>query len=204
MNQLFDQARAGFFDNLAGTWDMGSIPNDNEIEGFLRKLNITSGDIVLDVGTGTGLLVPYLMKYAPGKVIALDISAKMLQKLADKYQKNYGTKLEILHNDVHCLNCGDGLVDVAICNGVFPHFYDKPNALAEMYRVLKTGGRLTIHHFAGKEQINSIHASSVCEVIRGDILEDIQDLVLLVKKLGFRVHETIDSDKEFFLLATKP
>ncbi|HBF37373.1 MAG TPA: hypothetical protein DDW50_08645, partial [Firmicutes bacterium] len=104
MNQLFDQARAGFFDNLAGTWDMGSIPNDNEIEGFLRKLNITSGDIVLDVGTGTGLLVPYLMKYAPGKVIALDISAKMLQKLADKYQKNYGTKLEILHNDVHCLN----------------------------------------------------------------------------------------------------
>jgi ubiquinone/menaquinone biosynthesis C-methylase UbiE len=204
MNQLFDQARARFFDSLAGTWDMGSIPNDNEIEGFLRKLNITSGDVVLDVGTGTGLLVPYLMKYAPEKVIALDISAKMLQKLADKYQKNYGTKLEILHNDVHCLNYGGGLVDVAICNGVFPHFHDKHKALTELYRVLKPGGRLTIHHFTSKKRINSIHASSVCEVIRGDILEDIQDLVSLVKKLGFIVHETIDSDKEFFLLATKP
>ena len=48
MNQLFDQARASFFDNLAEEWDgLGPAPADDVIKGFLRKLNITSGDVVL-------------------------------------------------------------------------------------------------------------------------------------------------------------
>jgi ubiquinone/menaquinone biosynthesis C-methylase UbiE len=203
--QQFDQVRAVFFDNLAEKWDdMSPAPPDDTMESFLDRLNISAGNVVLDVGTGTGLLVPYLMKYGPAKVIAMDLSEKMLGRLADKYQNIYHSRLEILHNDVHCLNIPEQSVDVVICNSVFPHFDDKPQALAELYRVLKASGRLSIHHFAGREKINSVHASLSHEIIRTDILDDMQSLALLLQEIGFSIRETIDNEDEFFLLAAKP
>ncbi len=203
--QQFDHGRADFFDNLAAKWDeISPAPSDDMIKKFLDRLNISTGNVVLDVGAGTGLLVPYLMKYDPAKVIAMDLSKKMLGRLADKFQTIYHTRLEILHNDVHCLDIPAESVDVAVCNSVFPHFGDKPKALAEMYRVLKTGGELSIHHFTGREKINSVHASLSHEIIRTDILDDMQTLVLLLQEIGFIIQETIDTEKEFFLLAIKP
>jgi demethylmenaquinone methyltransferase/2-methoxy-6-polyprenyl-1,4-benzoquinol methylase len=204
-SQQFDQVRAGFFDNLAVQWDeMSPAPADDRIESFLDRLNISAGNVVLDVGTGTGLLVPYLMKYDPAKIIAMDLSEKMLGRLADKYQTIYHSRLEILHSDVHCLNISDQSVDVAICNSVFPHFHDKPLALAELYRVLKPGGELSIHHFAGREKINSVHTALSHELIRMDILESVADLSLQVCQAGFLVRETADNETEYYLIAAKP
>lgn len=201
----FDQARAVFFDNLAEGWDgQGPVPAADRVEGFLRKLTIVAGEVILDVGTGTGLMIPYLMEFAPEKVIAMDISAKMLKRVTDKYQDRYGSKLEVLHNDAHGLALDDGSVDVIICNGVFPHFHDKPKAVAELYRVLRPGGRLTVNHFAGKAKINAIHAAAAHELIRNDILDDAQTLAGLMQEIGFIVRETADTEQEFFLLAVKP
>lgn len=203
-NLQFDQARAVFFDNLAAQWDETLAPADDMIQSFLERLSISAGNVVLDVGTGTGLLVPYLMKYDPAKVIAMDLSEKMLGRLADKYQNIYQSRLEILHNDVHCLNIPDESADVAICNGVFPHFHDKPRALAELYRALKPGGVLAINHFAGKDFINSIHGGISHELIRQDLLEPVADLSHQVCQAGFEVRETADNEAEYYLIAKKP
>lgn len=204
-SQQFDQVRAVFFDNLAEQWDeMSPAPPDDTIESFLDRLNISPGNVVLDVGTGTGLLIPYLMKYEPAKVIAMDLSEKMLGRLVDKYRNIYHSRLEIIHNDVHCLNIPDQSVDVVICNSVFPHFHNKPLALAELYRVLKPGGKLSIHHFAGREKINSVHTSLSHELIRMDILEPVTDLSLQVCQAGFLVRETADNETEYNLIVAKP
>lgn len=203
MNQL-DKERADFFDNLAERWDQtGPVPSEEAIEKFLVKMRIGAGERVLDVGTGTGLLVPYIMKYGPGEVVAVDLSEKMLQKLAAKYQSSYGDKLKISRQDVHCLTFEGETKDVAICNSVFPHFHDKPKALSEVYRVLKSGGRMAVHHFAGREKINSFHSASTDPRIREDFLEDGTDLAVMVKKAGFTVVEMSDTDQEYFLLAIK-
>lgn len=45
---------------------------------FLRKLNIDPEKTVLDVGTGTGFLIPHIFSFHPAWVIALDLSAGML------------------------------------------------------------------------------------------------------------------------------
>ena len=157
----FDQGRALFFDNLAEKWDeMGTAPSGDAIEFFLRKVMIAPGDVVLDVGTGTGLLIPYIMKHGPGKIIAADLSEKMLLRLARKYQNIYGDQLKISRQDVHGLTFDHDTIDVAICNSVFPHFHDKPKALSEVYRVLKSGGRMVIHHFTGREKIFGLYRSS--------------------------------------------
>ncbi len=200
----FDKERAGFFDNLAERWDQtGPVPSAEAIEKFLAKMRIGAGERVVDLGTGTGLLVPYIMKYGPGEVVAVDLSEKMLQRLAAKYQSFYGDKLKISRQDVHCLTFEDETKDVAICNSVFPHFHDKPKALSEIYRVLKSGGRMAVHHFAGREKINSFHSAAADPRIREDFLEDGTDLAVMVKKAGFTVVEMSDTDQEYFLLAIK-
>jgi ubiquinone/menaquinone biosynthesis C-methylase UbiE len=200
----FDQERAHFFDNLAEKWDeTGSAPSGDSIENFLRKVMVVSGEIVLDVGTGTGFLVPYIMQYGPKEIVAVDLSEKMLQRLATKYQNSYGAKLKVSCQDVHCLTFAHDTIDVAICNSVFPHFHDKPKVLSEVYRVLKSGGRMAIHHFAGREKINSFHSTSANPFIREDFLEDGVALAVLAKEVGFTVTEMIDNDEEYFLLAIK-
>ena len=78
-NLLFDRQRSEYFDNLSESWDdLGPAPSAAVIRRFLTGLEIRPGAAVMDLGTGTGLLIPYIFEYQPEKVIAADLSAKML------------------------------------------------------------------------------------------------------------------------------
>jgi ubiquinone/menaquinone biosynthesis C-methylase UbiE len=69
-----------YFNNAAETWD--SKFQTPKLLSFLEKLvlqfNLKRGQHVLDVGTGTGVLIPYLTKVLgpSGSVTALDFSEK--------------------------------------------------------------------------------------------------------------------------------
>lgn len=202
--KIIDTERAEYFDQMADKWDaLGPSPDEDVIMDFLRKLPIDSKDVVMDVGTGTGLLIPYIMRFNPITVIAVDISAQMLGKVKEKYSQ-YGTRLQTLNSDVHALTVPDRSVDVAICNGVFPHFFNKPLALSELYRVLKTGGRLAINHFAGREFVNNIHSSIEHVLLKRDLLDEVEEVAEIVRQAGFEVNEAIDREAEYLLLAVKP
>lgn len=204
-HKVMDHERTIFFDHLAESWDTsGPPPAATIVESFLHKLNLQPGGTILDAGTGTGMLIPYLFQFEPAKVYALDLSRVMLSKLEQKYGSRFGDLLTVVHGDVHCLEFENQSIDTAICNGVYPHFHDKPLALAELYRVLKPGGVLAINHFAGKDFINSIHGGSSHELIRQDLLEPVADLSLQVCQAGFLVRETADNEAEYYLIATKP
>jgi ubiquinone/menaquinone biosynthesis C-methylase UbiE len=199
-----DLARTKFFDELSDSWDTnGPSPKPEVVMTFLRKLNIDSDKTVLDVGTGTGLLIPHIFSFHPARVIAMDLSARMLSILQGKYSYRFGARLEILHGDVHLLNLHDAAVDVAICNGVYPHFRDKLLALSQLRRVLKKGGILAVNHFAGRQFINSIHGSSSHDLIQQDLLDPAVILSETIAGCGFHVKEWRDDSTEFYLIAEK-
>jgi ubiquinone/menaquinone biosynthesis C-methylase UbiE len=201
----FDDHRSLFFDNLSETWDnLGSPPSKDRIMSFLSRLGIKPGDTVVDIGTGTGLLIPYIFEYQPQKVIAVDLSEKMLIKAGEKHGAAFGGRLILLRTDIHNLDMPDRSADVVICNGAYPHFHNKEQALAEMSRILHPGGVLAINHFAGKEFINSIHAGSSNQYIQQDLLDEVECLADQAKKAGFIVKNTIDNDSEYCLVADKP
>lgn len=204
MYQTIDRERIFFFDKLAETWDSsGPSPDSTVVRLFLKKLNLAPGSVILDVGTGTGMMAPYLFELEPEKVIALDLSEVMLSKLRSKFEAHYGAKLTVRQGDVHFLFLSDATIDAAVCNGVYPHFHNKPKALAELFRVLKPNGIITINHFANKDFINKVHGEASHPLIREDLLEPVEELAKGVRKAGFNILEMADNDHEYYLIAEK-
>ena len=78
-----------YFDKAADTWDEKFLTPklSSFLEKFVPQFGITSGQHVLDIGTGTGVLVPYLSKAVgpEGSVVALDFSEKMVNQCKTKY-----------------------------------------------------------------------------------------------------------------------
>jgi ubiquinone/menaquinone biosynthesis C-methylase UbiE len=103
----------------------------------------------LDLGCSTGLFTEYALRHG-ASVTAIDASQAMINKLTQKI-KSPNVKL-------HCADIGQPMpflesasFDVIICSLVMDYIKDWEPMLAELYRVLKKGGRLVIatgHPFA--------------------------------------------------------
>ena len=80
--QLKSDARRAFFDAHAHGWEERGYPADVRVrlEALVECFGIESGEKILDVGCGEGVLVPYLLdRLGPtGFVVELDNSLEML------------------------------------------------------------------------------------------------------------------------------
>src|ERR1035441_10412625 len=74
------------FNELVDVFDR---PQPLEVMARLQEIvssaGLRSGKVVLDVGTGVGVLIPLIQSYQPAAVLACDVAEKMLQRVQDKY-----------------------------------------------------------------------------------------------------------------------
>lgn len=105
-----------------------------------------SGDRVLDVACGTGVLArEALERVGPsGSVVGLDISAPMLA-LAERLQP----RIHWHRGAAEALDFPDGSFDAVLCQFGLMFFTDKIGALRQMWRVLAPGGRLAVAVWSG-------------------------------------------------------
>ncbi|MGM0442011.1 MAG: class I SAM-dependent methyltransferase, partial [Elusimicrobiota bacterium] len=88
-----------FFDRKAACWDDTKDPGElKKVKEILSEVNIKRGEKLLDVGCGTGFLLPVLQKRAgkEGEIYALDFSEKMLKEA----RKKFGDQFKYIHSDV--------------------------------------------------------------------------------------------------------
>ena len=80
--ERINRAQRELFDKLYHLFDP-PLPEGvpERLEKIVRSAEITEGDFVLDVGSGTGILVPLIQRYKPGRVWACDLSVAMLRQL---------------------------------------------------------------------------------------------------------------------------
>jgi arsenite methyltransferase len=110
----------------------------------LEPLN--PGDAVLDIGCGAGVdsLVAGRLVGAGGRVVGIDVTAAMIEK-ARAHQARLGLgHVAFQVADAEALPFPDNDFDAVISNGVFNLTLNKAKALAEVYRVLKPGGRFLL------------------------------------------------------------
>jgi demethylmenaquinone methyltransferase/2-methoxy-6-polyprenyl-1,4-benzoquinol methylase len=190
-----------FFNDSAEHWDEISHHNMDKIETLIKLLLVHQGDKVLDVGTGTGVLLPVLSKYTEGKNIsAIDSAEKMIEVAKRKFE-NLGCTF--IAGDAENYPFEKNSFDLIICFSVFPHFEDKPKTLRHLSEALSKGGLLAILHSASKEKINGIHVHTSSSDIKMDYLLPAEEIAAFMRKMGLKPELIIDNAELYAVGARK-
>ena len=108
-----------------------------------RRFDLRGSKRLLDVGSGAGQIVRHLLKYADtdATITGLDISSEMLRRARGRLKSN---RPRLLSADLSHLPFANGSFDCVTCGYVLEHLPDARPGLAEMARVLATGGRMLL------------------------------------------------------------
>lgn len=135
-------------EELSRIYDKQVVPiwSRNFGEVLLDKISISPGSMILDVGCGTGYPALELLKQVDQKtrIIALDSSLDMLAVARRKAIRLSGKRIFFRHEKAEKLSFTDGVFDLVISNVALPFLSNPEEALREMIRVLKPGGKLAI------------------------------------------------------------
>ncbi|RME86051.1 MAG: methyltransferase domain-containing protein [Caldilineae bacterium] len=104
------------------------------------------GETVLDLGSGAGIDV-FLAARAvgpEGRVIGVDMTPEMIELARENACKAGFQNVEFRQGEIEALPIEDESIDVVLSNCVINLVPDKRRAFAEIYRVLKSGGRFSI------------------------------------------------------------
>jgi ubiquinone/menaquinone biosynthesis C-methylase UbiE len=191
-----------FFNQQAIIWDETiAEKNPFKLKKVAQRLDIRNNHSILDVGTGTGILIPYLLNRigTNGRLVAMDIAEEMLKVSRGKEFKG---NIEYLHADITTLPMAESVFDAVVCYSSFPHFRSKPRALTEIYRVLTHGGRLYICHTSNRYTINDIHQA--IEVLKNDLIPDNEEVYGMLSMAGFNDIKIEDEIDSYLASAMKP
>ncbi|HEY9677419.1 MAG TPA: class I SAM-dependent methyltransferase [Drouetiella sp.] len=114
-----------------------------------RIASVESGQNILDVGSGTGVSsLVAAQKVSPnGSVIGIDFSEGMLQQAQRMTTEQQNLKFQMM--DAENLKFQDNTFDAVISLCAILHFPNVKQALAEMFRVVKLGGKVVVSYGAG-------------------------------------------------------
>ena len=152
-----------FFDRLAPDWDAEMIRSDEIIAAILDKAEVSAGKDVLDVATGTGVLIGDYLARGVASVTGIDISPNMARIAQGKYPQE---NVKILCGDVERTDF-DRLFDCIVVYNAFPHFPDPARLIAHLASLLKPGGTLTVAHGMSREKIDAHHHGAASRVSNG-------------------------------------
>jgi arsenite methyltransferase len=132
----------------AGVRRQGASARAGYRDGVLDRAALADGDVLLDVGTGDGLIgFGALDRLGPGgQVIFSDVSADLLaecrRRAADEDLLARCRFVQAGADELRGI--ADGSVDVVTTRSVLIYVARKREAFAEFFRVLRPGGRLSI------------------------------------------------------------
>ena len=146
---------AGSYDELVEDFERFTDSLTVPLATHLLKLaGIRPGDRILDIGTGTGVVVQEadrLLRAAPSTektttpILGIDFSHPMIEKAKCKAQSGgFAERVRFEQMDAEALQLGDDSMDVVVSLFALLHFPNPLTALREIHRVLRPGGRMAL------------------------------------------------------------
>jgi len=184
------------FNELVDVFDR---PQPPEVMARLWEIvaaaEVCPGAVVLDVGTGAGVLIPLIQSYQPATVLVCDVAEKMLQRVHDKYPG-----VRIYHSDIASLDFASTSVDAIFMNGMYGNIADKPAACRNAARMLRSGGRLVVSHPEGRAFVDQLRATSDLFI---ESLPTKEEFGTILEPLGLEVIAYRDEPKLYLMVARK-
>lgn len=190
-----------YFNKRAKDWDIECEHDQNKVKHIIDMIDINPYDQVLDVGTGTGVLIPHIIQSFndKGHVIGIDISENMLEVAKSKWDSNQVT---YYHGDVLEINWNKKF-DTIICYSMFPHFKEnKLKAIKHLSHLLNKGGKLCIAHSQSREEINRLHLKAG-EEVKYDRLPEMSIMQMMFKKNDLNPIKVVDNESFYVIIGIK-
>lgn len=177
--------KRGYFNELAPRWDsLPALPGAEEkVARFVRRAVETEDRRVLDVGAGTGILLPHLLAASVPCIVELDFAERMLEA---GRAKAGGGRVEPVCGDACRLPLRPGSFDAVLCFGVLPHLGPAGDALAGLLPAARPGGTLAVGHLLGSSELNAFH-SAMSGPVAGDSLRPARETAAILQSLGAAV-----------------
>ena len=166
----------------------------------VKALGLKPGDVVADVGAGTGFYSKLFAEAVghKGKVYSVNVAKPFLKHIADDAKKLGLNQIETIEGSQHSTNLPADSVDVVFMCDVYHHFEHHEEILSSIRRALRSGGTLTLVEFDKKKGGNS-------EFMRNHIRATKDEFISEIKKAGFEPIETKEPPafKENFFIRFK-
>lgn len=142
-----------------------------------RAVGLEEGDVVADVGAGTGLFTEMFAQDVgeAGMVYAVDISSKMVEHLRERVERKGLEQVEPVLSEARDVGLPEGSCDVVFVCDTYHHFEYPRTTLASIHRALRPGGEFVVVDF---ERIPGVsrewilgHVRAGKEVFRSEIEE---------------------------------
>jgi len=198
------QNNVDFFDSVAELWDEINTYNVEAINHIIDKAGIGPDDVVLHCGTGTGVLIPYIVEKITenGWVDAYDMSTEMLKVAHRKFSSTEKARFILGNIERDRLF---GAYDRIMMFCMLPHLDDPVATVARLYEGnLMPGGRIVIAFPSSKEEINSIHHERQHNHVHSHFLVSADELADDLRHAGLNVDYVEDNDSCYIVRVAKP
>jgi SAM-dependent methyltransferase len=138
---------------------------------LLESLKLKDGEVVVDLGSGSGYFTfPLAAKVAPkGKVLAVDIQQEMLDIIKKKMKEKKVTNIDLILGTETDPKLPEAGVDLILLVDVYHEFSDPYEMTVAMTKGLKPGGRLVFVEFRMEDEkvpIKLVHKMSEKQVLK--------------------------------------
>ncbi len=138
---------------------------------LLKALNLKEGDVVADIGAGSGYYSFRMSKLVgeKGKILAVEIQKEMLDMIRDRAKKEKVGNIELVMGTEQDPKLPANSVDLILLVDVY-HEFDHPFEMTDkMVAALKPGGRLVFAEFRKEDAnvpIKEVHKMTERQVIK--------------------------------------
>ena len=134
------------FDDIAKNWDAHPrrlLQAEKIFSAIEQKVKLNKQMQVLDIGTGTGLLLIHFISKVK-HITGIDNSKGMLNMLKEKAEKAKIDNIDYLFFDADKDTLPENKFDLAVSSMTFHHIEKVEDFLKEIYKSLKSGGKICI------------------------------------------------------------
>lgn len=134
------------WDGRAGTWDeAGSAGLGEVVEAVLQECNPGPDAVAIDLGAGSGqVTIPLAGRCS--RVLAVDVSAALLDRLAERAAEEGVENIELVTQPIETLDLAPESIDLIVSNYALHHLRDadKARLLERSHQWLRPGGQIVI------------------------------------------------------------